>query len=241
MSTFLEIANNIAVKVRLPNMANCFSSSDRNAKVIKLAIINGTKRNVFRAFDWSFLCHQETFTTVSGVGAYDLPDDFDRFIPMTNWNTVSQRRITGPIHIQKWALYKNDAFGVSVLDYVCRMIPGTDGELQMKLEPVPSAAEEISYWYIKNGYVWNSSQQRWVSEFSGDDDTTMFDTDLVEQAGLYRTLRVLGLDYGEEKYEFEQMLSERTAHDGGSDALDMAGPNNDLLFLGVNTPLTGLG
>ena len=69
--TFLEIANNVAIKVRLPEMTSCFSSSDRNAKVIKLSIIDSAERDIFRRFDWSFLCKINQFNTVSGIVSQD--------------------------------------------------------------------------------------------------------------------------------------------------------------------------
>jgi len=239
MATFLEIANNIAVKVRLPEMTGCFSSPDRNARVIKLAIIDSTRRNIFKAFDWSFLLKKHTFATVNEVAAYNVPVDYDRIINNTVWNNTAQRRISGPTNAQKWALYQNDAFGVSSIDYTCKILPSATGQKQLNLEPEPTSTEAISYYYISNKYI--VSESTLVAAYTNDDDTSLFDDDLVEQAALYRVLRTIGLDYGEEKYEYEQLLHERTSHDGGAENLKMDGPSEDTLILGANTPLTGFG
>jgi hypothetical protein len=140
-------------------------------------------------------------------------------------------------------MYENDAFGVSAIDYVCTVQP-LDGVNRLYLIPTPSGADEISYYYVSKRYVYHD--YNYVSDFSGDDDTTLLDDDLVEQAALYRTLRILGLDYGEERLEFTKMLREQMAHDGGARVLNQARPSGSVTYtadmvLGANVPLTGLG
>ena len=240
---FLEIANNVAVKVRLPELTTCFSSSDRNAKAIKLSIIDSAERDVFRRFDWSFLCKLATFITVDGTGDYALPADYNRSLVDTFWNNTAQRQVVGPVDQSTWALYQNDAFGVSAIDYVCNILP-VDGVNRIHLIPEPGGAETITYYYVSDRYVKTGSSL--VSAFTGDGDETLFDDELVEAGALYRTLRILGLDYGEEKYEFTSLRKERMSHDGGARVLNMAYRHggrslNADNILGVNVPLTGMG
>jgi len=236
MATFLEIANNVAVKTRLPEMTNCFSSSGRNAKAIRLAIIQGAERDIYRAFNWSFLTKKYSFSTVADRAYYDLPSDFGRIVDETFWNNTSEREVAGPVDAKTWAMYENDAFGVSAIDYVSRILP-LDGVNKMYLIQTPSAVESMSYYYISNRYVTHDSVL--VGDFAGDDDTTILDDDLVEQAALWRTLRILGLDYGEEKVEFIALRKEQEAHDGGAKVLNQSS-SSDAVFV-ANVPLTGLG
>lgn len=243
MATFLEIANNIAVKIRLPELTNCYSSSDRNAKAIRLSIIQGAERDIYRAFDWSFLTKKYEFSTVVDQPYYDLPSDYGRIVDETFWNNTSEREVAGPMGTKKWAMYENDTFGVSAIDYVSRILP-VDGVKKMHLIQTPSAVESMSYYYISDRYVTNESSL--VNSFQSDDDTTLLDDDLVEQSALWRTLRILGLDYGEEKVEFIAMLKEQSAHDGGAMVLDQSRPSGQKVYageviLGANVPLTGLG
>lgn len=239
--TFLEIANNVAINVRLPQMTNCFDSSERNAKVIRLAIINGADRDIFRRHDWSFLVKRHVFATSSELGYYDLPADYDRSLADSFWNNTTQRRIVGPVKAQDWALYQNDAYGVSAVDKVCTIAPVV-GVNKLHLLPEPSGIETISYYYVSNRYVKEGhSYPIFTSTFNGDDNTSLLDDDLLELAALYRTLRTLGLNYGEEKFEFTTLRSERTSHDGGGEVLNLAGPSTNDCLLGVNVPLTGMG
>jgi hypothetical protein len=233
--TFLEIANNVAIGVRLPEMTACFSSADRNAKVIKLSIINAAERDIFRGSDWSFLTKRHAFTTIDGTDNYSLPADYHRSIPTTFWNNTSQRVVLGPTCIESWAMYRNNAFGVSAIDYVCKILP-VDGVNKLFLIPTPGGEEAISYYYISDRYV--KYRGILVPAFTGDDNETIFDDDLVESGALYRTLRTLGLDYGEERLEFTSLRKERTSHDGGAEILNMAPGYGSL---GANTPLVGMG
>ena len=244
--TFLEIANNVAVKVRLPELTNCFDSSDRNAKAIKLSIIDSAERDIFRRFDWSFLCKLASFNTVSDTENYELPADYNRSIVDTFWNNTAQRKVVGPVNHQTWAMYQNDAFGVSAIDYVCNILP-VAGVNRIHLIPTPGGVDTITYYYISDRYVMaGNNYPVLISAFQGDGDETLFDDELVESGALYRTLRILGLDYGEEKYEFTSLRKERMSHDGGARVLDMSrsaggrSVNADNV-LGVNVPITGLG
>lgn len=240
--TFLDIANNVAVKVRLPELTTCFSSSDRNAKAIKLSIIDSAERDIFRRFDWSFLVKQATITTIADNSDYALPSDYNRSIVNSFWNNTAQRRIIGPLSTQKWAMYQNDAFGVSAIDYVCNIM-SVDGVNRVFFIPTPGGDETITYYYVSDRYVKDGSNL--VAAFTEDGNETLLDDELVEAGALYRTLRILGLDYGEEKYEFTSLRKERMSHDGGAAILDMvhghARSRYDNYLMGVNVPLTGMG
>lgn len=237
--TFLEIANDVAVKVRLPELTNCFSSSDRNAKAIKVSIIDAAERSIFRKFDWSFLIKQHEFTTGNDVEDYEMPAGYNRSISDTFWNETTQRKIIGPVSASTWAMHQNDAYGVSIIDKVCRIM-SVGGDKRFFLLPLTAGGETITYYYVSDRYVLAGHAYPVLSSsFSGDDDNTLLDDELIAAGALYRTLRILGLDYGEERYEFTTLLKERTSHDGGAEILNLV--HSEHGELGVNVPLTGMG
>ena len=83
----------------------------------------------------------------------------------------------------------------------------------------------------------NATQQDWAA----DSDVALLDEDVIELGVIWRLLRRLGLDYAEEKDEYEARADLLAARDGGTAILDLA-PYDRLTLVGpYNVPETGFG
>ncbi len=83
----------------------------------------------------------------------------------------------------------------------------------------------------------NLTQPDWVA----DTDVMLLDEDVLELGVIWRLQHRLGLDYGEEKAEFDNRLDLLVARDGGTATLDLA-PYDRLTLVGpYNVPETGFG
>ncbi len=83
----------------------------------------------------------------------------------------------------------------------------------------------------------NLTQPDWAA----DTDVALLDEDVIELGIIWRLQHRLGLDYGEEKAEFDNRLDLLIARDGGTATLDLA-PYDRLTLVGpYNVPETGFG
>ena len=62
-----------------------------------------------------YLIKEHTFPTVASQEIYSLPSDFDHFVPFTNWNRTTSRRMY-PIQPNEWQYFRSGLATVSLND-----------------------------------------------------------------------------------------------------------------------------
>lgn len=168
-------------------------------------------------------------------GAYALPADFEYFVNRTTWEGTIHWELLGPISAQEKQALR---YGVSPKGPRRRWYVRAG---RIWLDPVPSTdAEPIAFDYFSNHWCQSSggaTQSRWAA----DTDTYKLDEDCFIQGIKWRFLRSKGLDYGQEKLDYDADCMRVLARDGGSRTLPL-GASNGLRFLSeANVPDTGYG
>jgi len=197
--SLLTIVRNAADEVGLSRPSSVIGSTDQVA-IRALRYANRTGQELVKK-SMPKLQKEGTITTSSGTANYALASDFDHFLPITQWNRTTERKAY-PIGAAEWQLYKSGTTSVTINDRF--RIYGADGELY--LHPTPSATETLAYEYVSANFC-ESAGGTGQSVWTADTDVGVLDEDLFELGVIWRLLKRLGLDYGEERAEFYNRVS----------------------------------
>lgn len=168
-------------------------------------------------------------------GAYAMPSDFEYFVQRSFWDGSLRWELLGPISAQEKQVLR---YGVSPTGPRRRFYVRNN---RMFFDPVPETDNEtIAYDYFSNAWCQSSAgvaQTRWAA----DDDIYNLDEDCFVMGMKWRYLRAKGMDYGQEKVDYDADCMRVLARDGGNRALPL-GASSGIRFLSTdNVPDTGFG
>lgn len=211
-----DVTNEIGTE---PIAAVIGNNNDTARRLLQAA--QRTGNGLARAHTWTLLQREHTFTTVDSQAAYDLPSDFDRMLPHTQWDRANEWRLLGPLSPQEWQLVKSGVVEEGPRrDYRIKPDSGTN---KFFISPTPGSGEggeTLVFEYISANWA-ETSGGTGISKFQNDDDVPRFDDELFRLGIKWRFLRTLGLDYITEYDEYERMFNRRVATDGDMSRLRM--------------------
>ncbi len=181
----------------------------------------------------------ETQTGVSiqfGKVAYSLPSDLEYFVQRTFWDNAYKWELIGPITAQEKQIlrYGVIASGPRRKFYIRNNL--------MYIDPYPGESNQLlAYDYFSNAWCESSggtAQKLWTA----DTDVYKLDEDCFIQGIKWRFLRSKGLDYTQEKTDYDADCQRVVSRDGGNRELPIAGGTYGARFLSEdNIPETGYG
>lgn len=176
-------------------------------------------REAARSHAWTALTREQTFTTVAaetqpGV----IPADFDRFVNESWWNRTQQRPLRGPLSAEQWQREK--ATVTSVVFDAFRLRGGA-----FLMRPTPTAGHTIAFEYVSTHWVDTDADGTGdASAYAADTDAAVLSEELLTLAVIWRWRQAKGLDYAEELANYDRMLADLKARDGGRETICMSGP-----------------
>lgn len=118
---------------------------------------------------------------VSGIrenGVYNLPDDFDRMIPQTNWDYTNRYPMAGSLSPQQWQYLLGMQLTGQTIYATFRQM---EGKFDILPQP-PSPGTEIVYEYISTNWIQSSTDPLvFKNEADANDDLVLFKPELVVQ------------------------------------------------------------
>lgn len=151
-------------------------------------------------------------TTITGTGAetYSLPDDFRR-IHRDEFAVydVSQDRPCVPVSSDGDWSYVKDVGTTGVIRFYRQT--GYDGNFSISFYEEPSAAVDITVSYSTKNWMANSGGTA-GDMFTDEDDVLLLPRRVVEVGAVWRYRRRRGLEFGQQKLEYETYL-ERLSND----------------------------
>lgn len=229
MTTVLSLVTDAADELSLARPADISDVTDDNTSQKLIRHLTRTCRQLNAEYDWARLRREKTFTSVAAQEQTNaIPEDFQRFVKDTFWNRTTRTKVYGPIDPSEW---QQREAAVNTSPYQNFIIRGTS----LLLTPAPSSGWTMAYEYITKyiGLAVDGTTER--NTFTGDDDTTYFDDELVILGTVWRYRKAEGLDYSEEFREYQMRRANLIKMDGGRRTLDMGG---DRLDRPVNTTHT---
>lgn len=234
-ATILEICNNVAIQLRFDELETVVGNTDKNAKFLLLAVTRGLYRNVYRYHPWSRLRRRHTVQVRNGETQYSLPGDFGYYVDNTAQRVDERNRhIGGPYTAEQWEdIVANgreewdgggSSMGFSFAGDLNEPVADPEDKSYIYVHPVPAITaptDVFRFIYITDRII-QSVEGYTASRFESDGDKPNFDEELVECAGAYWGLRMLGLNYQDEKAELGLLLKREASRDSSRQPSDLA-------------------
>lgn len=230
----LAIIQNVCDEIGFAKPTAVVGSSEETA-IQMLALANRSGKQLAKRGKgiggWSVLQTEHTFTTTDGTAEYALPSDYGYLIDDTLWDRANFWKLTGPVSPNEWQRIKSGVLASSAGPHRrVRIRPSASSNVKaLFVEPTPSTTgDTLVYEYVSDQWC-QSSGGTGQSAWALDTDTGILDEYYLEMDLKWRFLKGKGLEFGEDKREFELELAQALARDGGSQTLNM-GDSNELLL-----------
>jgi hypothetical protein len=191
-----------------------------------------------RDFEWPHLRVRYNFTTTASVASYTMPAGFHRWVNQTEWNTTSRIPLGGPLGPQGWELLQvfNLVGAVQLFFY-------TKGNA-IFLAPTPQSANTIALQYVSEYWVQPDGESAGTdSEPFDDDDTILFDSQLMKHRLRMDFLRAKGFDSSAATDDYDRALERAQGNAEAAPVLNLnhSPANRARLLDNNNLPPTGYG
>jgi hypothetical protein len=235
METLLATVNNILPEIGFPTLTSVIGNSNQTA-VQALAAANRAGRQLARK-PWRILVKRHTFNTVSSAESYVLPSDHNYFVHNTEWNTSNTEFMSGPLSDERWQADLSGLITTTVNDRFQVRAAGNNDRFHIR--PIPTAVEEISYFYVNKNWNRSASGVR-QDEWKSDTDVLLLDQESYELDLKWRILRLQRREFQHEQAEAIRVMNTAFARDGGMKTYRILGPIEDNVVPG-RVPETGFG
>jgi hypothetical protein len=170
-----------------------------------------------------------TADLVFGQVQYDLPSDWLKQIPQTEWDRSNRWPLLGPQSPQDWQSFKSGiVYAGPRLRF--RILGNT-----LAINPPPAASLNLAFEYISNGWATSAAGVP-QSKFLADTDTFVFDDSLMLSGLKLRWLQTKGFDYSYAMKEYMDYLANCKAQDRSAPVLSMAPMSGTVLLTNRNIP-----
>lgn len=180
-----------------------------------------------------------------GQVAYNLPADYKYMMVQTEWDRNFRWQMLGPLSGQEWQTIVSgiSPVGPRIRFRIMANPASPSAGLQYWIQPPPGAAQTdvIAFEYMSTSWC-QSFAGVYQSAWAADTDLYLWDDDLLTLGLKWRFLRSKGLDYGEEREQYQKAVEMQTARSGSSRSLPLGSRNRGMHLLNnSNVPDTGYG
>lgn len=221
--SLLTIAQAVAEEVGVNPPSSIIGNNDRTAKQL-LRFIN-REGKILAKHPWTALQKEHTFTTVASQAAYALPDDFEYMISDTAWDRDNYWRMRGGLSAQQWQVYKSGLVANTATRRRFR-IKVTAGVRQFYVDPTPSDTADLVFEYVSNAWCTSSDGATFRTAMTGDTDVAILSEELIELGAIWRYLNRKGLQYAEERAEYDRQVEQMLARDRAPGVVTLGSPPN---------------
>lgn len=168
--------------------------------VLLLSLATRVGRELEREVKWAALETAYSFATVAATAAYDLPEDYRRFVNQTIYNVSEEQPLIGPVSGMLWADLTRGSFECGFL-YSYR-VKGN----RIHLTPTPTDVQTVGFDYYSKYFCTDDdgvAQAGWLA----DTDLFRLDEELATLGISYRFKARKGLPFAEEKADYVAAVS----------------------------------
>jgi hypothetical protein len=224
--TCLSIVQDVCQELGINSPNAVVSSADPQImQMLKLLNKEGKALSVRPAEGWQAMQLQATFTTVAAetqTTVEAVAPNYKYIINNTIWNRSQRRPVFGPLTPQQWQAQQG---WFSTGPYSQYRIQGGN----INFIPAPAAGEECYFEYATKAWVTDGATT--YTQFTADGQTSLLDEELLRLGLLYRWKQAKGLDYSENKVEYEDRVNQAISRDTPKAILNMSRNANRLPYL----------
>ena len=168
-----------------------------------------------------------TFEFQFAQNLYDLPADWQRQIPQTEWNRSQRWALLGPKSSQEWQTFKSGIVSAGPRQRF-RILNN-----QIALNPSPPDGQTLSFEYISNGWV-NGADGTAKVEVTADTDTFVFSDSLLITGLKSQWMVAKGLDASFSMGEFRYLLEQEKSTNKSAPTLSVGQVMGSILLTEAN-------
>jgi hypothetical protein len=221
--TCLSIIQTVFSELGLTPPNSAVGSSDSQVSNI-VALCNREGNLLAARYDWTALQTEATFTTLAqeDQGAIEtIAPGYKYILNDTIWNRTLRRPVFGPRTPQSWQQQK--AFAINGPWSSHRIKAG-----HIFMFPVPSAGEDCYFEYISKNWCTDSTGATGYSAWNNDADIPVLDENLLILGTIWRWKKLKGFEYAEDFADYERLVLDTFAKDGGRDWLSLTNTKYDI-------------
>lgn len=202
-----------AVGVERPT-AVAGATDDNGRRLYRIAVHAADE--LLRRKPWAVLLKGRSITG-NGTSSYDLPNDYHRGIPASEWDRTQHQRVRGNQSSAVWQTYQSGYVGSTTLTRLF-MFRAQSATKRIFFEPALTSSDVVAFDYISDA-IFDDGMGAQHSTWSDDSYTCLIDEHLVELNIIWRLKMSIGEDYQEDKRLFMEALSDYSGHDAPAETI----------------------
>lgn len=220
--TLLQLVQEVSSLLAITSPNAVTSSTDTQVlQLWKIANEEGRKQSA--RYPWQALVNEATFTTLAaetqGVITTIAGAGFRSIVNSTIWNRTQKRPVFGPMSPSDWQQLKAQTSTGPWSQYRIR---GSN----IIFNPVPAAGQSCFFEWISKYWAFSSGAVAQASLLA-DDDQIYLDDEIFLQGMIWRWNKRKGFDYAEDYADYEKLIADAMAKDGGKPTLNLNGSADD--------------
>jgi hypothetical protein len=243
--TLASVIQTCCSLLSLPIPQDPAGSTDSNIVLMRTSS-NLASLEMLNTYEWSTLTKMGTldvFTVLppdpgkATETAFDLPDDFYRFVDQTQWNAAMRFPAVGPVSPQGWMTYM--VFPISANFTLTWQI--REGKIYFLNAPaVPG--QQFRFMYLSRALVQDAdNQDLYKNVATKNGDKFVLDGILMTLLTRVKWLEAKGFDSGAAVRDFMLAFDSRVGAQKGANILNMAGNRGGYPYIGIgNLPESSL-
>lgn len=204
--SLLTLCQNVVNETGLGDAPSTIISNTDKLAVQLLALAQKEVR-VLGNMNWQALVAEHTITTANGTESYALPSDWQQYASDTFWDASNYWPMRGSIDPSQWQALKRGIVAATIRKRF-RVKAG-----KVYIFPTPTTVNTLVGEYIINTPVVTADLVTKKALFTLDTDTTVLPEFLVELGVKWRYKHAKGLDYSEDRLEYDNRVATAFAQD----------------------------
>lgn len=211
--SLLSISQSVCDEIGIPRPNTVASNTDQLARQL-FSLANKELRELSKGRDWPALIREYTFNSVIGQEDYNAPAGFRYLVGGTAFRSTDYWQLRGSLTPQEWQRRKSnllqEIYHVSFRLY--------ENPKRIRLLPAPLSVDEYVYEYVTSNYAFSSGAVAQAA-YVLDDDVSAVDEDLVQLGLMWRLKLAKGLEYAEDRNEYDMAIPREYAKATASDPI----------------------
>lgn len=216
--TAVDVLRQVAGELGIPR-PNTVTGLEDVQSVQLLSLLNSSGNELMLYYPWEQFIKEWEFDTVIDQSDYPVPDDYNYFADMTQWDRTNHWPLLGPKTAQEWAFLKGSL--VAALPRLRYRVANN----MLKLYPTPTALTSPSQYTLAMEYCsknWIDSGGTPTDMIVADSDILLYNPWLLIKFVKFKFYELKGFQTAGVQSDFMRVFDSLTGKDTGAKVLSLA-------------------